>query len=285
MKKALSFSLALALLLALASCGFFGNADKKITVITREDGSGTRSAFVELFGISEKDTDGKSTDATIDTAETVNNTGGVMVSVAGDPDSIAYISLGSLNGTVRALSIDGVTPTVAAVRDGSYTIQRPFNILTKGELSAAAQDFADFIMSREGQAVVADNGYIPMETTREYAGTKSAGKITIDGSSSVAPLMEKLIEAYEKLNPGAQIEPNTSDSTTAVQSTVNGTCNIGMSSRGLKDGELAQGARETQIAADGIVVIVNKNRTLTDASREQIKAIYSGEITKWSELE
>ncbi|MDR1409401.1 MAG: extracellular solute-binding protein, partial [Oscillospiraceae bacterium] len=242
--------------------------DKKITVITREESSGTRSAFIELFGVEEKDAGGKKVDNTIDTAETATNTAGVLMSIVGNKDAIGYISLGSLNDTVSALSIEGIAPSVATVKDGTYPIQRPFNIITKAELSAVAKDFVDFILSAEGQAVVQSNNYIPLDNAPAFASNKPAGTVKIDGSSSVGPLMEKLGEAYEKLNTGAKVEVNVSDSGTGITSAVEGRCDFGMSSRDLKDEETAGGAKQTKIATDGIVVIVNKNRPITNATKD-----------------
>ena len=234
-------------------------AGSKIVVISREDGSGTRGAFIELFGIEKKDADGKKIDHTTDNAAITNNTSVMMTTVAGNKDAIGYISLGSLNDSVKALKIDGAEASAANVKSGAYKIARPFNICTKDGLSEVAQDFVAFIMSKEGQEVVAKAGCIGDDKAAPYKGTKPAGKVVVAGSSSITPAMEKLKEAYMKINPAANIEIQSSDSTTGVKSAVSGICDIGMASRDLKKSELEQGLKATVIATDGIAVIVNKD--------------------------
>lgn len=289
MKKIVSLILTLCLVgLSLAGCGNQPAADAgggPITVVSREDGSGTRGAFIELVGIEEKDASGNKVDNTIDTAEIANSTSVVMTSVAGDPAAIGYISLGSLNDTVKALSIDGVAPSVETVKDGSYTIARPFNVATKGDLSPITQDFMAFIMSKDGQDVVESKGYIRIEDTGAFNGSKPAGKIVVAGSSSVTPVMEALKEAYAALNANAQIEVQQSDSTTGMNSVVEGVCDIGMASRELKDSELEKGLKATAIALDGIVVIVNPENTMENLTKDQVKEIYTGVLTDWSEVQ
>lgn len=256
----------------------------EITVISREDGSGTRGAFIELFGVEVKNDAGEKEDKTIETAEITNNTAVMMTTVMGDENAIGYISLGSLNDTVKAVQIDGVDASVENVKDSSYAISRPFLIATKEGLSESAQDFIDFILSTEGQAVVEKSGYIPADDTKAYAGTAVSGKVVVAGSSSVTPVMEALKEAYIALNPNAQIEVQQSDSTTGVNATVEGLCDIGMASRDLKDSELEKGITGTEIARDGIAIIVNNNNGLEGLTKDQVMQIYTGEVTDWSEL-
>lgn len=261
-----------------------GSMDGEITVISREEGSGTRGAFVELFGVQQKDADGNTVDYTTEDADITNSTSVMMTSVAGNERAIGYISLGSLNDTVKALRIDGAEATVENIKSGAYKISRPFNIATKGEVSEAAQAFIDFIMSADGQAVIEANGYISIAAGQPYAGTAVAGKVVVAGSSSVTPVMEKLKEAYEAVNPNADIEVQQSDSTTGMNSAIEGICDIGMASRELKDSEIEAGLTATIIAMDGIAVIVNNLNPIGEMTSEQVKAIFTGEITSWSEL-
>ena len=253
-------------------------AGNPISVVTREDGSGTRGAFVELFGI--EDADGN--DAITQSAEISNSTSVVMTTVAGNPDAIGYISLGSLDDTVKALEIDGVAATVDNINNGTYKVYRPFNIVTKEGLSETAQDFVNFIMSEQGQAIVAED-YISVENNGSYTPSGKTGTVTVSGSSSVTPVMQMLKEEYEALNPDVTIELQQSDSTTGVNDAIAGTSDIGMASRALKDSELEQGVVGTVIANDGIAVIVNNENTVTGLTSEQVKGIYMGELTNWSE--
>lgn len=255
-------------------------AGNPISVVTREDGSGTRGAFVELFGI--EDADGN--DAITQSAEISNSTSVVMTTVAGNPDAIGYISLGSLDNTVKALEIDGVAATVDNINNGTYKVYRPFNIATKEGLSETAQDFVNFIMSEQGQAIVAEEGYISVENSGSYTPSGKTGTVTVSGSSSVTPVMQVLKEEYEALNPDVTIELQQSDSTTGVNDAIAGTSDIGMASRALKDSELEQGVVGTVIANDGIAVIVNNENTVTGLTSEQVKGIYMGELTNWSEV-
>lgn len=254
-------------------------AGNPISVVTREDGSGTRGAFVELFGI--EDADGN--DAITQSAEISNSTSVVMTTVAGNPDAIGYISLGSLDNTVKALEIDGVAATVDNINNGTYKVYRPFNIVTKEGLSETAQDFVNFIMSEQGQAIVAED-YISVENSGSYTPSGKTGTVTVSGSSSVTPVMQVLKEEYEALNPDVTIELQQSDSTTGVNDAIAGTSDIGMASRALKDSELEQGVVGTVIANDGIAVIVNNESTVTGLTSEQVKGIYMGELTNWSEV-
>lgn len=283
MKKILATILAVGTMaLSLVACS--GNRDN-ITVISREDGSGTRGAFVELLGIEEKNADGEKIDRTTRTAEITEKTSVMMTSVEGNIQAIGYISLGSLNDTVKALSIDGVAATVENIKNGTYKVARPFNIAVKENLSAVANDFITYIMSAEGQAVVEAAGYISDGNNGSYTASNLSGKITVAGSSSVTPVMEKLKEAYVKLNPSVTIEIQMSDSTTGMNNTIEGICDIGMASRDLKDSELSKGLVPTAIAIDGIAVIVNNDNPIDGLTSEQVKDIYIGNITKWSELQ
>lgn len=254
----------------------------EVSVYSREDGSGTRGAFIELFGIEEKDANGDKVDLTIPTAAITNSTSVMMTSVAGDANAIGYISLGSLNNTVKALSIDGAEATAENVKSGTYKVARPFNIVTKDGVSDVAQDFIDYIMSSDGQKVVEENGCISVaDGAGSYKASGKSGKIVIAGSSSVTPVMEKLAEAYKALNPDVAIEVNQSDSTTGVNMATEGTCDIGMVSRELKDSE--NGVKATVIAQDGIAVIVNPDASVDGLTSDQVKGIYTGELITWEE--
>ena len=281
------------------------NSKKQINVISREDGSGTRGAFIEFFGIEKKNANGKKIDCTTEEAAITNSTAVMLTSVAGDNYAIGYVSLGSLNDSVKAVKIDGAFPSVQNINNGTYKISRPFNVAVKENLSAAARDFLDYILSENGQQVVNANKYIKVvsplrqssgqadSTTvnscstidvSSYTSTKPSGKVVVAGSSSVSPLMEKLIESYKTVNPNAKIELQTSDSTTGVTNTINGMCDIGLSSRSLKDSEKAQGVKEVTIAVDGIAVVVNKANPVEILTKAQVDAVYTGNITKWNEL-
>lgn len=294
MKKSVSLLLAgLMLCGALAGCGSndantsnSGTDDSAstgmsgaITVISREDGSGTRSAFVELTGV--EDDNGDNTTAE---AEIANKTDVVLTSVAGNESAIGYVSLGSLNDTVKAIQVDGVDATVENVKSGDYTLSRPFNIATKGEPTGVAGDFINFILSADGQAIVEEEGYIKVNDAAEAFTTDgSEGQIAVGGSSSVSPVMEKLIEAYQAVNPKAKIELQTSDSTSGMTGAMDGTFAIGMASRELKDEEKAE-LTPTSIALDGIAVVVNPANSITGLTMDQIKSIYTGETTDWADV-
>ena len=260
-------------------------ASGDITVVSREDGSGTRGAFIELMSVEEKDADGNKVDNTTESAKITNSTAVMLSTVAEDVNAIGYISLGSLNDTVTAVKIDGAEASAEAIEDGSYKVVRPFNIVTTAEVSDAAADFISYIMSTEGQAVVADNGYIPVKDTEAYAATDAEGKVVVAGSSSVTPVMEKLAESYQAVNDKVTIEVQQSDSTTGIQSAIDGLCDIGMASRELKDSELEAGLTPTVIAQDGIAIIVNNDSGITELTSEQVKDIYTGNITTWEELQ
>lgn len=260
-------------------------AEGEITICSREEGSGTRGAFIELFGVEEKDADGNKIDNTTEAAKITNSTSVMLSTVEGDVNAIGYISLGSLNDTVTAVKIDGAEATAENILAGEYKVVRPFNIATHEEVSEAAQDFIDFIMSEEGQAVVEENGYISVGEAEAFDGGNVEGKVVVAGSSSVTPVMEKLAEAYAEVNDQVEIEVQQSDSTTGMTSAIDGLCDIGMASRELKDSELEAGLIPTVIAQDGIAVIVNNESGITDLTTEQVKAIYTGEITAWEELQ
>lgn len=257
---------------------------KEIGVITREDGSGTRGAFIELFGIEQKNDAGEKVDYTTDTAAVTNSTSVMMTTVAGDLYSIGYISLGSLNETVKPVQIDGADATVENIKSSAYKIARPFNIATREDVSEAAQDFINFIMSSDGQAVIEENGYISVSGADSYSGKMDSGKIVVAGSSSVTPVMEKLKEAYLVKNHGVSIEIQQSDSSTGISDTVDGTCDIGMASRDLKDSEIEKGLTATVIAMDGITVIVNNDSPVTGLTGEQVKDIFTGNAVLWSDI-
>ena len=277
---------------ALAGCGGSGSGNgssesgsSEITVLSREDGSGTRGAFIELFGIEEEGADGEKVDNTVQTAEITNSTSVMMTTVAGNEAAIGYISLGSLDDSVKALKIDGTEANVENVKNGSYKVARPFNIVYKEDsLNDLAQDFVNYIMSAEGQAVIEEEGHVSEGNQGAFESTKPSGTITVAGSSSVAPVMEKLKEAYAAVNPGATIEVQQNDSSSGISAAANGTCDIGMSSRELKDSEKSQGLTPLRIAMDGIAVIVNKANTVEDLTSDQIKSIFTGETTDWADL-
>lgn len=255
-----------------------------VTIVSREDGSGTRGAFIELFGIEEKQDDGTKVDMTTTDAQITNNTSVMLTTVADNEYAIGYVSLGSLNDSVKALKIDGAEATAENIENGSYKVSRPFNIAVKKDLNnEVAKDFMSFIMSTEGQKVVADEKYIAVADVKDYAGTKPSGSCVVGGSSSVSPLMEKLIEAYKAVNPNASIELQTSDSTTGMTSTIEGSYDIGMASRELKEEEAAE-LEPTVIATDGIAVIVNNANPLDELSVDQVKDIYVGNVSTWDEI-
>ncbi|MFA6857437.1 MAG: substrate-binding domain-containing protein [Treponema sp.] len=261
-----------------------GGIRNDITVISRESGSGTRGAFIELFGVEVKNAAGKKVDMTADTADITNSTEVVLTSVAENSSAVGYISLGSLNSTVKALKIDGAAATVANIRNGSYRISRPFNIVTRSDLSNAAKEFYRYILSADGQAVIEKNGYIAAVKNPAYMVNVKTGKVTVAGSSSVFPVMEKLAEAFKAADPGVTVEVSQSDSTTGINSATQGVCDIGMASRALTDSEISKGVTGTKIALDGIAIIVNKLNPAGNLSKEQVRKVFTGEITKWPEL-
>lgn len=265
-----------------ADAGSDWDNTRDITVVSREDGSGTRGAFVELFGI-EEEVNGEKVDMTTEEANITNSTSVMMSTVAQDEYAIGYISLGSLDDSVNAVKIDGSEATAENIKNGSYKISRPFNIATKENLSDAAQDFEDFILSTEGQKVVEDNKYIPLDDVSDYKSNGASGKVVVAGSSSVSPVMEKLKEAYQAVNSDVEVEIQTSDSTTGMQNAIDGVCDIGMASRELKDSEKEAGLTPTVIAMDGIAVVVNNDNPTDELSSDQVKSIFTGDVLTWDE--
>lgn len=260
------------------------DSSREINVLSREEGSGTRGAFIELFGIEQKNDAGEKVDYTTDGAAVTNSTAVMMQSVTGDVYSIGYISLGSMNDTVKAVKIDGVDATVDNIKNNTYKIARPFNIVTRETVSEAAQDFIDFIMSADGQKVIEDNGYIAVSDTAAYTGAMDSGKVVVSGSSSVSPVMEKLKEAYLQVNPDVTVEIQQSDSSTGVADAIDGTCDIGMASRELKSSETEKGVGSTVIAMDGIAVIVNNDNPADSLTGQQVKDIFTGSAAVWSDV-
>ena len=261
-----------------------GADDAEITVVSREDGSGTRGAFVELFGVQDEDDKGEKTDMTTEDATITSSTEVVMTTVAGNKNAIGYCSLGSLNDTVKAVKIDGVEATVDNINNGKYAISRPFNIATNGTPSEVTQDFINYILSEDGQKIVEENGYIKASDAGAFKSNGAKGKIVVAGSSSVSPVMEKLMEAYKKVNTGADVELQESDSTTGMKNAIAKTCDIGMASRDLKDSETSAGLKATVIAKDGITVVVNKENSIDNLTKDQVNNIYRGKITTWDEV-
>ena len=260
------------------------NKNSSINVLSREDGSGTRGAFIELFSVEKKNAQGKKVDYTTDEASITNSTAVMLTTVAGNKYAIGYVSLGSLSSSVKAVKIDGVSATVDNINNGSYKIARPFNVAVRNNLSNAAQDFLNYILSSDGQNIIAANKYIKVPAANSYKASGISGKIVVAGSSSVSPVMEKLIEAYKALNPSVQIELQTSDSTTGVINAIDGTCDIGMASRALKDSEKEKGVREVTIAIDGIAVIINNDNPVESLKKSDVEGIFTGKINSWSEF-
>ena len=284
MKKKIVGILAAAVIGTTAFATAASAASGTINVISREDGSGTRGAFIELFGIQEEK-DGEKVDMTTVDASITNSTSVMMTTVAGDENAIGYISLGSLNDTVKAVKIDGAEATAENVASDTYKVSRPFNIVTGEKASEAAQDFVNYIMSEEGQQIVEDNGYIKADAeAKPYEAADVEGKVVVAGSSSISPVMEKLKEAYEAVNKNVTVEVQQSDSTTGVTSAAEGICDIGMASRELKDEETEMNLTATVIAKDGIAVVVNNENEVEDLTSDQVKAIFTGETTEWEDL-
>ena len=268
----------------LTACGQAAKdtADQPITVVSREEGSGTRGAFIELVGIESKDANGEKVDNTTNQAIVTNSTAVMLQTVTGDTAAIGYASLGALDGNSKPLEIDGVAPSIDTIKSGEYKIARPFNIVTKDSISEAAQDFISFIMSSDGQAVVEKSGYIPVDAKAAYQAKTKSGKVVVAGSSSVNPVMEKLKEAYQAVNPDVTVEIQQSDSSTGVTSAIQGSADIGIASRELKDSESSAGVSATPIAIDGIAVIVNKENPLSGLTVQEVQDIYTGKEAEWS---
>lgn len=261
------------------------DASRTINVVSREDGSGTRGAFVEIVGILEKDANGNEVDRTYEEAIIQNGTDAVMTTVAGDEYAIGYISLGSLNDTVKAVKVEGAEATSENVQNGSYEIARPFNVAYKGDLSPLAQDFMNFILSEEGQTIVVEEGYVQVGTDLPaYEGTEQSGNLVVAGSTSVTPVMEKLVETYQGIHSGVSIEIQSTGSSAGMQSAMEGTADLGMASRELKDSELAELTGQP-IAMDGIAIITNNDNPVENLTIDQVKSVFVGESTEWSSVE
>lgn len=258
--------------------------DHNIHVVSREEGSGTRGAFVELLKIEKKDSSGKKVDHTLQEAIITNSTAVMLTTVSGDENAIGYVSLGSLNNSVKTLKVDEANASVEDIKSGKYKIARPFNVVTKDKISQASEDFLNFILSKDGQEIVAKAGYITIDSQKTYQKIVSEGKVNVSGSSSITPLMEKLKEAYQLVNSGIKVEVQQSDSSTGVANVVDGTSDIGMASRKIKDSEKEKGVLDKVIAIDGIAIIVNKNNPVNNLSSQQINQIFVGEINSWSEF-
>ena len=274
--------LALSAMMLLTGCGNISH--DSITPVSREDGSGTRGAFVELFDIQEKDANGVKMDMTTDMAEITNSTAVMLLTVTGNKNAIGYISMGSMNDAVKTLQIDGVEATFDNIKNGTYQVARPFHIATRADVSPAAQDFINYILSEEGQEIVEESGYISQGNTGAYEPSNAKGNVVVSGSSSVAPVVEKIKEAYEAVNHDVTVEMQQSDSTIGMNSLKEGMCDIGMASRELKDSELEAGLIPTVIAMDGIAVVVNHENPVNGLTSEEVKAIYMGELDEWSEI-
>lgn len=282
MKKKIAAILTAAVV-AVGTVASVSAATGTIDVCSREDGSGTRGAFIELFGIEEKDENGDKVDNTTEEATITNSTAVMMTTVAGDEAAIGYISLGSLDDTVKAVKIDGAEATVENVSDGTYKVSRPFNIILPEEVTAEAQDFINYIMSAEGQQIIEDNGYVKVDDEAPaYEKSDASGKVTVGGSSSVTPVMEKLAEAYAEVNSDVTVEVQQSDSTTGISNAQEGIVQIGMASRDLKEEET--GVTSQCIAMDGVAVIVNPNNDVEDLTSDQVKSIFTGETTSWDDI-
>ena len=257
--------------------------DYDFTVVSREEGSGTRGAFIELVGL-EEEVDGSKEDMTTQEAIVQNSTNGVMQTVSQDKEAIGYISLGSLNDTVKALKIEGVEATEENIVNGTYKISRPFNLAFKeAEINDLAKDFLKFCLSEEAQALTSEEGYVPLKDTEKYEPAKVSGTLTVAGSTSVTPLMQKMAEKYQELNPDAKIEIQSTGSSAGIEAVIDGAADIAMASRELKDEEKDKLAVEV-IATDGIAVVVNPSSKVEDLTMDQLKQIFKGELTNTSEL-
>lgn len=286
MKKILALTLCVVMAIAVfTGCGN-NNADSKtdgapITVISREDGSGTRGAFTELMGIMVDDVDNTTTSAEISQSTSV-----VLTTVAGNKNSIGYVSLGSLNDAVKAVKVDGVDATVENIKGGSYAVSRPFLVVINDKLTDVSKDFIKFILSKQGQDIIAEEGYITIDdNAADYEIQKGIkGKIVLAGSTSVSPVMQKLADAYKAIYNDVTLEIQQTGSGAGITSTIEGACDIGMSSRDLKPEETAEGIEGTTIAMDGIAVVVNNENSVEDLTSEQIRQIFTGEVTDWSQV-
>lgn len=254
---------------------------ENIYPISREMGSGTRGAFVDIFDV-KKQIGNKKIDATSKKAEVTNSTGVMITTVANSKNAIGYISLGSLNDTVKAVKIDGVTPSVENVNNKSYTVFRPFNLAVSNN-NELVNDFLAYIGSNLSKNIIQKAGYIAIYDN-EFSSAKPSGKIVVAGSSSITPLMEKLKEGYKLVNPNATIEIQQSDSTTGINSAIEKIADIAMVSREFKTNELKSGLKTQVLALDGLAVIVNKENSINSLSKESVKKIFAGEITDWNRV-
>lgn len=263
---------------------FDKSSDEKIVALCREDGSGTRNAFSELFELIEEKQDGRKEDRTSPHAAVSNSTAVMLTSVANDPAAISYVSMGSLNDTIKALRIDGILADPEHVKDGSYRFSRPFNLVVRDQLSLPAEDFMAFILSDDGQRVIEENDCISVGRQADYQPASVLGKVVVSGSSSVTPVMTKLAEAYQAIQPDVEVEIQQNDSSTGISDAISGVADLGMSSRALKENEWSEGVSSITIAMDGIAVIVHPSNPADNLSSEDIYSIYSGEISRWSDL-
>ncbi len=290
LKKIITVILALVMVFSLAACGNGGSDDgadggakaSPISVISREDGSGTRSAFTELMGILVDDVDHTTVNAEISQSTSV-----VVTTVAGNPKAIGYISMGAMSDAVKTVKVDGVEPTTDNVKAGTYPVSRPFAVCTNDQLTDVAADFIDYILSAEGQAIVAAEGYITVDDAAPSYETKDGleGRIVLAGSTSVAPVMQVIADSYKAIYADVEIEIQQTGSGAGITSTIEKACDIGMSSRALKAEELAQGLTEITMAMDGIAVIVNNENAAEDLTSEQIRQIFTGEVTDWNQVQ
>lgn len=257
--------------------------DYDFSVVSREEGSGTRGAFIELVGL-EEEVDGAKEDMTTQEAIVQNSTNGVMQTVSQDTEAIGYISLGSLNDTVKAVKIEGVEATEENIVNGTYKISRPFNLAYKeAKLNDLAKDFLKYCLSEDAQALTLKEGYVPLKDTEKYEPAKVSGTLTVAGSTSVTPLMQKMAEKYQELNPDAKIEIQSTGSSAGIEAVIDGAADIAMASRELKDEEKDKLAVEV-IATDGIAVVVNPASKVEDLTMDQLKQIFKGELKNTSEL-
>lgn len=258
------------------NAGASWNMKSNISVVSREDGSGTRGAFIELLGVEEMN-------SITEEAGITNSTSVMISTIAGNEYAIGYISLGSLDDRVKAVKVDGAEATADNIKSGMYEITRTFNIVTKESVSEDVQDFINFIMSSEGQQIIGENNYVPVEDVQRYEPNGAAGKIIVAGSSSVSSIMEKLKDAYMSVNKRVEIEIQISDSKAGITAALDGRCDIGMVSRELEDMEKEEGLVATAIALDGIAVIVNNASTVEDMTSNQIRAVFTGDALSWKE--
>ncbi len=275
----------LTLAISLTSCGSNNSSgvfdyNEEITVISREDGSGTRGAFGELFGTIVKDGETES-DNTYEGAIIANKTDVCMTNVVNNQYAIGYISLGSMNDTLKAVSIDGVAPSKETIASGEYSAYRPFLIVTGDNQSDIALDFESYILSADGQAIVGDSYIQVDENAPTYTGGGLSGKLSVGGSTSVAPVMEKIVEGYQELNPDVTIDIQATGSSAGITGVMEATLDIGMSSRELKDTEVSE-VNGITIAYDGIAVIVNNNNPVDNLTSEEVRQIFTGEVTDWT---